>query len=751
MFLRISGKAARRLPLRNACRRFVARSGSAYRKFARRRLARVVAASFVLCAASGPSALAADLCPNAALRTGVSGALPDCRAYELVSPDLNHAAVATQLGARATANGNLMVYSALDAPDRASAGSAGTNPIRAQRDPVSGWSGISLVPPVLGPVLSYQSFQNPAGAISPDLFSTYVESKQGLTGGPPTNGYNSFIGRRDGSFRLVTASSSPVQGGFVAGNSDFSQVYFVPAAAQLLSDPLPGGNVYSWSERGGLHLVGILPNGTPAPNGARPLGAVIGPTSGDGTRILFVADEILYLRANDSQTVEIGPINYDPTQQAVDTDRAGISVDGRTVLFTSRAALTGPSNTGPSNGGRDIYSYDVGSGHLTDITVDTNPGDVNGADVGYVMGASQDGAYVYFTATGKLAGETPPGRSSIYVWHDGIVDLVANADGLFAATGEGGAARFYVTPDGRHIVFPSTDSLTGYDNIDPVTNERHVQVFVATFGAGVQCASCRADGTRPTADSNIKTSTEMGGAIRVASDDGKRVFFESSDAVTGGTSGIQRVFEYENGQPRLISRADSDSPAFFLEASASGDDVFFASFDDLVPNPNSGDSAVFDARVGGGFPGAVDGNCSGAACRAPANLAPTLPSADSLSVLGTDTAGRQAAVSGAAGKLTVAKTKVIAGPHGILAVTVPGKGRLTVSGTRVRTKRVNLLKAQTIKVRVTLNAKATAALRRGRTVKANVKSVFTDSGGRSSTVTLLLTFRASVSRDGRSS
>ena len=90
----------------------------------------------------------------------------------------------------------------------------------------------------------------------------------------------------------------------------------------------------------------------------------------------------------------------------------GVAADGSEVLFTSHSELTDDANTGrtggvPNHQGSDLYSYDVGSGELTDLTVADKPADAAaGADVERVLGASRNADYVYFIATGDLA----PGR-----------------------------------------------------------------------------------------------------------------------------------------------------------------------------------------------------------------------------------------------------------------------------------------------------------------------------------------------------
>jgi hypothetical protein len=595
----------------------------------------------LLCAAVGaPAALGADACQNEQLRAeNNSTALPDCRAYELVSPDSNHARVNREQRANAVADGESLEYVTFDAPMNAQSAVPINNHIRARRDASHGWSGVSLSSPIVGPVAGYIDIRTMA--VSEDLSATVDATKQPLTGGAP-GGFQTFLGREDGSHRLLVAGEASVPG----GNSDFSHIYLQPPEALLPSDPLAGGNIYSWTEARGFRLVGILPDGTPAPDGAHlvgQIGAGLGSNGGgisaDASRAVFTSEGRLYLRFDDAeQTVEasksertvepdpnpgpalavLNPLNPVPI--------AGITRAGSKVLFVAHSELTNDAYTGRSGGvatdaGADLYSYDSVSGHLADLTVDHNPADTaTGANVKAVFAATADGSYVYFTATGDLAPGATPGHASLYVAHDGNVDFVADANSLFRVSTEP-APRFYMTPDGHHVVFGSSGSLTGYDNTDPLTGQPHVEVFYATIGAGVQCVSCRVDGTRPTADTIVPEGTL--GRMRVVSDDGRRVFFESSDAVVPqASSGLSQVFEYENGKVSPISRLDSSSSANLLAASASGDDVYFATFDALVPALTAGDEAVFDARVAGGFPVASRPGCSGDACHPPPSSAP---------------------------------------------------------------------------------------------------------------------------------
>ena len=86
--------------------------------------------------------------------------------------------------------------------------------------------------------------------------------------------------------------------------------------------------------------------------------------------------------------------------------------------------------------------------------------------------------------------------------------------------------------------------------------------------------------------------------------DGGRLFFETDEAlVPSDTNGQRDVYEYENGQRvsdlerHELLRIDPDG------ASESGDDVFFRSTQQLVPQDNAGRTArIYDARVDGGFP-----------------------------------------------------------------------------------------------------------------------------------------------------
>jgi hypothetical protein len=115
------------------------------------------------------------------------------------------------------------------------------------------------------------------------------------------------------------------------------------------------------------------------------------------------------------------------------------------------------------------------------------------------------------------------------------------------------------------------------------------------------------------------------------SDNGERVFFSSSDQLTPDAppptkgqevSGLQfrgpfefNAYEYENGHVYLIA------PAATIETvTPSGNDVFFYSYAQLVPQDRDGTVDIYDARVGGGFPALAAPVCSGTSCQgAPAS------------------------------------------------------------------------------------------------------------------------------------
>ena len=104
------------------------------------------------------------------------------------------------------------------------------------------------------------------------------------------------------------------------------------------------------------------------------------------------------------------------------------------------------------------------------------------------------------------------------------------------------------------------------------------------------------------------------------SDEGSRVFFNAFDAlVPADVNGVQDVYQWEApgsgdcaaGSPAyselnegcisLISTGKSAKESVFIDASASGGDVFFTTSSSIDPR-DPGSIDVYDARAGGGFP-----------------------------------------------------------------------------------------------------------------------------------------------------
>jgi hypothetical protein len=122
-------------------------------------------ALLLVCTGATPfTAFAADTCPNAQVREQLNDPwLADCRAYELVSTDLNHASLSVSPGGITSADGSTIVYRTNDAPAEAQSSSI-SNFVRSVRDEAKGWSGRSLSPPITEPSPDFWSYSTYAVA-----------------------------------------------------------------------------------------------------------------------------------------------------------------------------------------------------------------------------------------------------------------------------------------------------------------------------------------------------------------------------------------------------------------------------------------------------------------------------------------------------------------------------------------------------------------------------------------------------------
>ncbi len=679
-----------------------------------------------------PAPSSPPACSNEVSRVGPSANLPDCRAFEFSTPGLSGSAPAagwpglTVEGVRS--DGSAIAFVAGDAPENAEGSTAVNNTLLAQRGS-AGWATKSLSAPTpLGSGAYFGTSPSTVG-ISSDLSQSVLWSNQPLAGNASPSGTNLYLRRADGSIVALTTVGAPkfTEGGELTGAStDFGRLFVVSTVKQLQTDPVAGGNTYEWAN-GSLRLVPILPGAPeePAPDGGYLPEGALPAVSESGEQVLFKANNLpgLYLRSDAQHSVEVsasqrGTADPNPTAPA---ESAGIAADGSQVLFTSSSELTDDANTGESGGvpndqGNDLYSYDVGTGQLTDLTVDDNAADeATGADVEQVLGASRDASYVYFTAKGALAPGATSGESNLYVEHGGTITFVGSNPTASGPNGE----SFYVTPSGLYAAFTATEGQTGYDNAG------QSEVYEYTYGKGLECASCRPDGGAPTGDASI--------AGRAISDDGARLFFQSNDALLPqAQSGQANVFEYENGEVHLLTPGGG-AAAILAGASASGDDVFIASFEELSSQGQGPVFGIYDARVGANVPPhSTPTECQGEGCRGAATTPPQLatPGTAKFEAPGTVTA-------------PASKTSTITKAR--LRLMVPEGGELTISGRGLKSVKQTVSGSLTVTLALTKSAEK-RRLKKG--VFKTIAEVLFSSGAGVSRAETALVFKAPKQRKG---
>jgi hypothetical protein len=564
-----------------------------------RTVARTVAVAVIgLSGALGLAPAAAfAACPNEAFRTGRSASLPDCRAYELVTPpELGRTADMTFKDEHerfaVSSEGERFALEAEVASFEPAASRAGTKAVFS-RTP-SGWTMLSATTPAMVAEANQIELLSPdfsqAALVSNDVpLARVYQFAVGPVGGP----YATVSVPRElgGAGTFLVGANAGVPGGVAA----FSDVYLSSPDHALLptgrereeaEETQPGlYDLYAWSG-GRLRLV----NGKPlnacgarlgGAAGAEEEGGAINAVSPDGSRVFFMSPEAknvpgcpepqLYMRVDGRETVEVSePQEVTiPLSERGPARYVGASRDDSKVYFTTATVLT------PEGGnGYLLYEYDTKApvGHrltliadnLTDLVHDTtvNPGAV----------VSEDGSTVYYSGTGTLQ---EPGKSVSVtgIWR---YDAITKTTSFVAVRGEADRAGepWYTTPDGGSLVFPSRDPAVQFDGPAGLQEElrgvghNELYRYDATDGS-VMCVSC-GQGVAPATGLMLEPIVNEGFQERsdsqptpvMISEDGRRVFFQTSaqlvpqdtnentlleelDSVKSGLGKASDVYEWE--------------------------------------------------------------------------------------------------------------------------------------------------------------------------------------------------------------
>lgn len=154
-------------------------------------------------------------------------------------------------------------------------------------------------------------------------------------------------------------------------------------------------------------------------------------------------------------------------------------------------------------------------------------------------------------------------------------------------------AGFQLSPNGDDAVFPSTRSLTGYEN------DQRAQIYRYDSGTDtVNCASCSPAGQRSTGDASLPAH-----GLSVTNDG--RVFFDSTEGLVDRDLNEKKdAYEWSpTDGTQLISTGTAALGASLLGVSADGTDAYFFTREKLVSGDNNGSHVkVYDARSFGGFP-----------------------------------------------------------------------------------------------------------------------------------------------------
>jgi hypothetical protein len=495
-------------------------------------------------------------CPNQSFRSGASAALPDCRAYEMVSPldkeggDIVNQSDGSVLSAeldQSAESGEKLAYGAYRAFGDAKAAPR-TAQYVAVRHEGEGWqSHYILAPRERVNQATLTSTWNELRALSPDLCEAWVKTYAEPTLAPEAVAEQMNLYRRgdqaegcggEESWEALTTSVFPHssygtgnQFEFEGASADGSASIYAAEdnlETEGIQPPNLGGpHIGSGAEHLALYyqeegegkprFVCVLPNGSPLSEGCG-AGAGIqiidtdtvsrntwltGAISEDGQRVFWstIPGRKIYLRENPGMEQSASGC------EAAKACTIAVSKKGEELSGTSGSLLWAAAKDGSEalyETGKDLYLFDTETAATTRIA----------RGVFGAIGESSELSRIYFDSEEVLTSEpnsegqvAEEGKPNIYLYEEGAgFSFVATVDPGGAVSGTLNLnLKFHtsrVTADGQHLAFMAKAPLTGYDNTDAHSGEADNEVFLydaaANEGEGkLVCASCNPSGERP--------------------------------------------------------------------------------------------------------------------------------------------------------------------------------------------------------------------------------------------------------------
>ena len=554
-------------------------------------------------------------CPNETVRQqSDSSFLPDCRAYELVSPaEMGNVKLDPYNGPPAPYADNRFAFygqaGAIEGTDPTNALYGDTYVATRTND---GW--ITKYTGIHGNEALFESTAVTDKSLS-TLLDFVIETGAFRFGPeqPPNNipyiwdSQGNSLGRWPADASAIP-DANEVSGSFqpspTFSHLAFSSTNVVFAPGGLTGEP---GSAYDYDvAENSTMVISKAPDGSnlsggpgpisfPAEHSGDPAQSAPG-ISEDGNRILMSVAGDLYMRVGDAITYAVSnerPVTY-----------VGMTDNASEVYFTSAEQLTSEDH----DTSVDLYMWDENTDQLTLVSKGADgTGETDGCSAAWIEkcniemvrgedstdnAVASESGDVYFYSPEQLdSGEGIQNGRNLYVYRNGQVQLVSTLEPAHALT------RIQVSPTDAHAAFVTASPITSYNN----AGFREMYAFTPATGA-LRCASCVPNGEPPKA--NVKPS--LNGIFM--SNDGRTFFSTTESLVPQDTNETVDVYEYVEGRPQLITRGiDPVSKALvnktgLVGVSADGENVYFDTASTLVGQDKNGNFLKFyDARTDGGF------------------------------------------------------------------------------------------------------------------------------------------------------